>query len=330
LQENPFPQSPDPRQIPLTLPGFSDKYGVCHIVRRLKNRLIKPLPDTPKEALMYVKCWGARGSIPVSGPQYNRYGGDTACMEIRSCDNDILIVDAGTGIRRLGNQLLKEKRFHYHLLFTHAHWDHLMGFPFFKPIFREGTTIHVFRCPSAEGYAESMITRVMTPPNFPINYSDLKAKILFRDGCPQDFSLGSLHITPIALSHPNGGCGYRFTEKGKSFVFLTDNELGYRHPGGLSFEEYRHFCQEADLLIHDAEYLPEEYGEKIRWGHSAYTDVLRLAMESGVKRLGFFHHNQERSDEAIDAIVDEARLCIRRANKDLECFAVAADMHFDL
>lgn len=279
---------------------------------------------------MYIKCWGARGSIPVSGPQYNRYGGDTACMEIRTSEGDILIVDAGTGIRRLGNQLIQEKRFHYHMLFTHAHWDHLMGFPFFKPIFREGTTIDVFRCPASEGYAEAMITRVMTPPNFPINYSDLKARIRFKDGCPGSFSLGSLHITSIALSHPNGGCGYRFTEKGKTFVFLTDNELAYRHPEGLSFEDYRFFCEDADLLIHDAEYYPDEYLRKIKWGHSAYTDALRLAMEAGVKRLGLYHHNQDRSDEAIDAIVDDAKQRIQHSNSPLDCFAVAADMEFTL
>ncbi|TWI73282.1 phosphoribosyl 1,2-cyclic phosphodiesterase [Desulfobotulus alkaliphilus] len=279
---------------------------------------------------MYVKCWGARGSIPVSGPQYNRYGGDTACMEIRNAQDDILIIDAGTGIRRLGNQLLEERRFHYHLLFTHAHWDHLMGFPFFKPIFREGTTIHVFRCPSSNGYAESMITRVMTPPNFPIKYSDLKAKILFEDGCPQPFFLGDLKITPIALSHPNGGCGYRFTERGKNFVFLTDNELGYCHPGGLRFSDYLDFCKDADFLVHDAEYTPEEYAKKICWGHSSYTDVVELGIAAGVRRLGLFHHNQERSDTAIDAIVEDARQRIRNAGSSMECFALAADMHFNL
>ncbi|MCW7754523.1 MBL fold metallo-hydrolase [Desulfobotulus sp. H1] len=279
---------------------------------------------------MYVKCWGARGSIPVSGPPYNRYGGDTACMEIRTSDDHILIVDAGTGIRRLGNQLLKEGRLHYHLLFTHAHWDHLMGFPFFRPIFTEGTTIRVFRCPSSEGYAESMITRVMTPPNFPINYSDLKAKISFKNGCPDPFFLGSMRITPIRLNHPNGGCGYRFTENEKSFVFLTDNELGHRHAEGLTFEDYRDFCRGADLLIHDAEYTPDEYGTKILWGHSSYMDVVRLAMESGVRRLGFFHHNQDRSDTDVDRMVRNACDHIRRHNSSLECFAVAADMHFYL
>lgn len=279
---------------------------------------------------MYVKCWGARGSIPVSGSEYVRYGGDTACIELRNAADEILIIDAGTGIRRLGNQLIAENRFQYHLMFTHAHWDHLMGFPFFKPIFREGTEIRVFRCPSPDGFAESLMTRVMTPPHFPINYSNLKAKILFTDGCPVTFHMGSLTITPIQLSHPNGGCGYKFTENDKTFVFLTDNELGFVHEEGLPYADYLAFCRNADLLIHDAEYTPEEYPLKTQWGHSTFSDAVRLAVEAGVKRLGLFHHNQERTDDEIDAIVCRARQQIAQMGSRLDCFAVASDMEISM
>ena len=279
---------------------------------------------------MKIKCWGCRGSIPVSGREYIKYGGDTTCIEIRANSNDIIIVDAGTGIRRLGIQLIKEKRFRYNFILTHAHWDHLMGFPFFKPLFMESTEIHMHRGPFHKKYMESMFSKVMAPPNFPVRYSDLKAKIIYEKGCPEGFKIGSMTIVPIPISHPNTGKGYKFIEDGKSFVFLTDNELGFIHPGGLGYPDYLDFCKETDLLFHDAEYTPSEYGKLIEWGHSTFTDTLKLAFEAKVKRLGLFHHNQDRTDDDVDKIVSDCSKIIAQKNKKLDCFAVASDMEFEL
>ncbi|MFP4039553.1 MAG: MBL fold metallo-hydrolase [Desulfosudaceae bacterium] len=279
---------------------------------------------------MFIKCWGSRGSIPVSGLEYLKYGGDTTCLEIRTKSNDIIIVDAGTGIRRLGNYLFDNKEFKYNLIFTHAHWDHLMGLPFFKPLFMENTFINVYRCPYPDQYAENMITRVMTPPHFPIRYADLKAEINYQEGCPHQFEIGSITITPIHLSHPGGGTGYKFTEDGKSFVFLTDNELGFIHEGGLSYDDYLEFSRDADLLIHDAEYTPAEYGTQIDWGHSVYTDVLAMAMEAGAKRLGLFHLNQNRTDNHMDEIVLDCQRLLDDKNSSMECDAVSCDMTFEV
>ena len=279
---------------------------------------------------MIIKCWGSRGSIPVSGPDYIRYGGDTTCVEIRTENNDIIIVDAGTGIRRMGNSLVKEGSNHYHLLFTHAHWDHLMGLPFFKPLFLEETVITAYRCPFAGDYVEKMISRVMTPPHFPIRYTDLKAQISYEKGCPGQFEIGSLTVTPINLSHPGSGSGYKFTENGKSFVFLTDNELGYVHEDGLPYEAYVEFSQGADLLIHDAEYTPEEYGTQIDWGHSVYTDVVSLALDAKVKRLGLFHLNQSRTDDHMDEIEKDCLNIIKKSGQSLDCKAVSCDMTFEI
>jgi ribonuclease BN (tRNA processing enzyme) len=170
----------------------------------------------------------------------------------------------------------------------------------------------------------------MDPPNFPVRYSDLKAKIIYEEGCPTSFTIGSVTVIPIPLSHPNNGSGYKFIENGKTFVFLTDNELGYIHKGGLHFDEYREFSREADLLIHDAEYTPEEYGTTIEWGHSAYTDVLKLAFEADVKSLGLFHINQDRTDIQMDDIVDRCRQIIDKKNNCLNCFAVASGMTFSI
>ena len=279
---------------------------------------------------MRITCWGSRGSIPVSGPEFNRYGGDTTCLEIRTVNDDIIIVDAGTGIRPLGNKLFRENRRRFNFLFTHAHWDHLMGFPFFKPLYRENVELLMYKCPFPDRYVTKMISSVMAPPHFPLRFSDLKAQIIYMDACPTRFAVGSVEITPIALNHPNFGLGYKFCENGRSFVFLTDNELKVKHPGGLPYGAYLDFVRDADLLFHDAEYLPAEHLQKMEWGHSAYTDALELALQGGVARFGLFHHNQERTDAQIDAIVADCRRRIAEAGKKLECFGVAAGMHFDI
>lgn len=278
---------------------------------------------------MRIKCWGSRGSIPVSGAGYLKYGGDTTCLEIQTESGANIIVDAGTGIRRLGNHLMKENRFNYHFIFTHAHWDHLIGFPFFKPLYSEDAELHMHRCPFQKTFVETMLSKLMTPPYFPITYANVKAKIEYENACPLQFDIGSVSIIPIPISHPNGGSGYKFTENDKTFVFLTDNELGYVHPKGLPFEAYRDFCEGADFLIHDAEYTPEEYRTTIEWGHSVYTDVLRLAVQAGVKRLGLFHINQERTDIQMDDIVADCNQWLREQGSSTTCFAVAKDMVFE-
>jgi phosphoribosyl 1,2-cyclic phosphodiesterase len=279
---------------------------------------------------MIVRCWGARGSIPVSGKEFMKYGGDTTCVEIRTKEDDIVIVDSGSGIRRLGNRLMAERRFDCTLLYTHAHWDHLIGFPFFKPIYHRGTRLSIFGCPFAQHSVQQVIARIMTPPNFPISLSELHADLTYHEYCTTSFQIGSLKVTPIALSHPDEGIGYRFEEGEKSFVFLTDNELTYRHPGGLTYDDYCHFSQGADLLIHDAEYVEGDYPKKKAWGHSQYRDALRLALDAGVTRLGLFHHNQERTDAELDAMVEDCRQLVRRSGSKLDCFALQQDMELVL
>ncbi|MCX5824792.1 MAG: MBL fold metallo-hydrolase [Deltaproteobacteria bacterium] len=277
---------------------------------------------------MLIRCWGARGSIPVSGREYLRYGGDTSCIEIRTKDDHIVIIDAGSGIRRLGNRLLAENRQDYTMIFTHTHWDHVMGFPFFKPIYLTDTRIDLAGCPFTRSSFKEMIASVMSPPYFPVNFGDIEADIRYQETCQETIQIGGMTITPIPISHPNQGRGYRFEEEGRSFVFLTDNELTYRHPGGLEYEDYRAFAKNADLLVHDAEYLPEDYLLTRTWGHSVYTDAVRLALDAGVARLGLFHHNQDRTDEAVDGMVDDCRRIA--TGRPLECFALHQDMEIAL
>jgi phosphoribosyl 1,2-cyclic phosphodiesterase len=254
-----------------------------------------------------VRCWGARGSIPVSGPEFVRYGGDTTCIEIRSKNDALLVIDAGTGIRRLGCQLLEQGREDLTLLFTHTHWDHVLGLPFFKLLYNPKVRIDLYGSPGLQGNIAKLLARVMAPPLFPLPFNELPSRLTGLEWRGESLQVDSLRVTRIALSHPNLGAGYRIEEDGKSFVFLTDNELSQHHRGGRSFEEYVAFCREADLLVHDAEYTPEEYPSRRGWGHSHFEDAARLAKTAGVKTLGLFHHNQERTDDGLDELVRRTR-----------------------
>jgi phosphoribosyl 1,2-cyclic phosphodiesterase len=274
---------------------------------------------------MEITCWGSRGSIPVSGEAFVRYGGDTTCIEIMTDSDDTIIVDAGTGIRRLGKHLLARERFTYHFIFTHAHWDHVMGFPFFRPIFNKNAVFYMHKCPYQSNFVKTVLSEVMKAPYFPVKYAEVKARLVYEDACPFTFEIGSATITPIVLSHPNGGAGYKFEENGKSFVFLTDNELGYIHHGGEPRRAYVDFSSGADLLVHDAEYTTEEYQRYRTWGHSTYTCALELALEAGVKQLGLFHLNQDRSDDQVDRIVEKCRRRIAEKGADLDCLALGCD-----
>lgn len=279
---------------------------------------------------MWIRFWGARGSVPVSGREYLRYGGDTTCIELRSAGGELIILDAGTGMRGLGNRLVANGPVEVNLLFTHAHWDHLLGLPFFKPLYDAACRLRVFGCPCSQESIQELISGAMEPPNFPVRLSDAKAEVSFHDHCGGSFLLGGVLVTPILLSHTNPGLGYRFEEAGRCLVVLTDNELRYQHPEGKTFAEYVEFCRGADLLIHDAQYTPGEYERKRRWGHSTYRDAVDLALEANVKALGLCHHDQDRTDADIDEIVETCRELLARERAGLECFAVRQGMEREI
>ncbi len=277
---------------------------------------------------MQIRCWGARGSIPVSGRQFERFGGDSPCLEVRDHQGTCLIIDCGTGMRRLGVRLLEEGCEDYSLIMTHFHWDHLLGFPFFRPLYSASTRLTLYGWPAVQGRVLEKLLHVMAPPHFPVPARDIRATL---DYIPCDtpwLILGALRIDIIALNHPNRGLGFRITEKGRQFVFLTDNELAATYPEGSSYEDFVAFCEGADLLIHDGEYTEEEYLQTRSWGHSRYRDAVQLARDAGVARLGLFHHNQDRTDDAIDVIVQECRALLQ--GEDIDCFAVAQDMEWVL
>jgi phosphoribosyl 1,2-cyclic phosphodiesterase len=272
---------------------------------------------------MQIRCYGARGSIAVSGPSHLKYGGDTTCLEIRADSGSEVIIDAGTGIRRLGLDLLKRPSADYHILFTHLHWDHVIGFPVFAPLYQADTTIHMLSRAYEPDDLERAFQKIMHPPGFPVSLKQVVADIRYEPIDKTGASIGGLQIKTIALDHPQGGVGYTFTENGHTFVMLTDNEVSRIVDKPDIFDRYVAFCRGADLLLHDAQYTPEEYVHTRGWGHSTYTDAVRLAAAAGVKRLGLFHHDPERTDDEIDATVTAARALMSELAADTDCFAAA-------
>lgn len=283
---------------------------------------------------MDVTIWGCRGSIASPGQDTVKYGGESTCLELTTNDGDVIIIDAGSGMRKLGNKILAEKKVHtLTLLLTHAHWDHLSGFPFFKPAYSPNFTIHICGGGDAQNSVLKYLQHQMSPPYFPVDFTMMKATFTNCCTCETKKCTNSLINTSstikcesIPLSHPNGGYGFKFTENSRSFVFLTDNELRFIHEKGLSRDKYVAFCQNADLLFHDAQYLDSEYHKFSAWGHSTYTDAIDLAIDAGVKRLGLWHHDPERTDSQIDTQMALCHNYIATRGSLLECFACREGM----
>ena len=280
---------------------------------------------------MVITIWGCRGSINVSGPDTLRYGGNSTCLEIRPREGGEIIVDAGSGIRLLGKKLIQDRSIdELYMILTHAHWDHLSGFPFFMPAYFDRYTINIYGGPKAQKSLKSYFSHQMEPPFFPIDFKTLKATFNFGYECPQMGSIGLIDFIPIPLSHPNGGYGFKFIKEGKTFIFLTDNELDVTHPGGLTRQEYVKLCQNADLLIHDAQYTDEEYKITRGWGHSTYHSATHLAMEAGVKEFCLFHHDPDRTDDDLDRQVAYCNKLIDKAGSSVRCYAAQEGMRIDI
>jgi phosphoribosyl 1,2-cyclic phosphodiesterase len=253
---------------------------------------------------MKVTFWGTRGSIPAPGKETILYGGNTTCLELMLQQGSRVVIDAGSGIRVLGEKLKAEQEeVDLYLLITHIHWDHVMGFPFFAPIYKPSTRIRVDGYPTCmKGISHAFDTK-MGDGFFPVKFNDLKADIQYLDRIGNGFlEIDGTIIDTIPLHHPQGGFGYRFREGEKTLVFITDNELTDEAWSGRTPEDYTAFCRDADILIHDAQYTPEEIDERRGWGHSNYEATLELARRAGVKKLLLFHHDPARTDAEVTAI----------------------------
>jgi phosphoribosyl 1,2-cyclic phosphodiesterase len=267
---------------------------------------------------MEIRFWGTRGSIPSPGPHTLEFGGNTTCVEILLDSGRRIVIDAGTGIRQLGEHLKTSvATVRLHLLLTHNHWDHLLGLPFFDPIYREDSELLIDGWPLAFQALTRVFDDHMGDGFFPVGFDQLKARISFINRLARGpLVLDDVHIDAMPVNHPQGCLGFRLREGDQTLVFITDNELGQDE--GRRFGDFARFAQDCDLLIHDAQYLPEEMPEHRGWGHSTYEEAVRLGVQAGAKRLLLTHHDPRRTDKEVKHIVQQARRLVagqRRAPK---------------
>ncbi len=287
-----------------------------------------------------IKFWGVRGSIPTPGPRTLRYGGNTACIEVRFPGQPLVILDAGSGIRELGKELMQQATpVEAYIFISHFHWDHIQGLPFFKPAFKAGNSFTIFGCDEPHLPLNEIISMQMKPTFFPLAIEDMKAKVRFRAIREETLQLGELVVSTKFLNHPGYALGYRFYFRGKSFVYISDNEpySGFapqtHNASPKTIEEafetlvedkdaaLVEFIRGADLLIHDTQFFPEEYREKITWGHSPYNYTVDLAIRGEVRQLVLFHHDPDHSDETIDRILALSREYLKQNHYTIPCFA---------
>ena len=256
---------------------------------------------------MEIKFWGTRGSIPAPGPQTLEFGGNTTCVEVVLANGQRVVIDGGTGLRLLGRHLMENQiPCRFHLILTHGYWDHLLGIPFFEPIYLESTKVIVDGWPPAFQGMTRVFDSHMGDGFFPVAFDHLKADIDYLNTVASGtLDLDGVLIDSIHLNPPQGGLAFRFREGKHTMVFMTDNELGAAR--GRRIPEFVEFVGGCDLLIHDAQYLPEEISERRGWGHSTYDEVVALAQEAEVHNLLFTHHDPGRSDAGVEKIVALAR-----------------------
>ncbi len=256
---------------------------------------------------MRIKFWGVRGSTPTPQPENLRYGGNTSCVEVRLGDR-IFIFDCGTGFRMLGHALEREfvdRPLAAHVFVSHFHWDHIQGMPFFRPLYDSPNSQFIFHSSGRTRRLEQVMAEQMASPYFPVNLDQMKATRRFYDienGC---LNMGDgIQIKTAYLNHPQGCMGFRLETKDGILVYATDNE-----PGDADFDKaVRKLADGADILIYDAQYLPEEYTARRRgWGHSHWREAVNVVMESGAKELILYHHDPEHTDAIVDKVVENAR-----------------------
>jgi phosphoribosyl 1,2-cyclic phosphodiesterase len=263
---------------------------------------------------MQLKIWGCRGSVPSPGPTTVVCGGNTSCVEISLDDGTVLVLDAGTGIRDLGDELVARGVRRIHLLLTHLHLDHVEGLRFFAPLFDPKVTIDVWGPPSTVGSLEDSIARTFSPPLFPIDLGVVPAQVAFHDAPRQPWKLESALVTAALVVHPGPTLGYRIEADGSSVAYLPDHE-----PALTGIEERPSdwisgaaIAEGVDVLLHDAQYFEDEYAERIGWGHSSVSDTIAYAQALRVGRLVLFHHEPHHSDDDLSGLEERAQDLLRQ------------------
>lgn len=282
-----------------------------------------------------LKFWGTRGSISVPGPCTLQHGGNTTCVEVRA-DGEIIVLDAGSGIRPLGIALEKEFRsqpIKLSLLITHAHWDHIQGLPFFAPAYEKKNDICVRGYDGVDTSFGEIMAEPMKAPFFPIAMRELSARIDIKKLTEMEFSLGKVQVRARFVNHPGICAGYRLFASAGSIAFVPDHEpyrfLHAAKANDMSPEQAKRIAEEeriklveflhgSDILILDAQYTDEEYETHIGWGHSSISSAVSLALDADVHRLLLFHHDPSHNDTTLDGMLNDARRLVRESGKQLQ------------
>jgi phosphoribosyl 1,2-cyclic phosphodiesterase len=275
---------------------------------------------------MEITFWGVRGSFPVPGPETVRYGGHTACVEVRDAAGNCLIVDAGTGLRGLGHKLAEEQfgapRWHYDIVLSHVHWDHIQGLPFFEPAYLAGTRISIHAMRAATDELQQVIGGITRHEFFPVPLEAVPADFDFHEVVPgEPFQAGAFDLMPVALNHPFGAVGYRISADGTTAAYVSDTApftdiLHKRHflpgPEQPSDEDraqlaalergLRQTLAGVDTVLYDTHFLPEEYARFPHYGHSTPDHAIEICAQAGVRRLMLYHHAPSHSDDLMDQI----------------------------
>lgn len=262
------------------------------------------MTQTPAQAADFsVRFWGVRGSIACSGPRTARYGGNTSCLEVR-CGERLLVFDGGTGLRYLGRTLMSGAPLDADLFFTHTHFDHVCGLPFFAPFFMPQNRFRLWAGHLGDGLTlKRVMSEFMMSPLFPVPPEVFKASIDYRDFSAGDTLPASdeVSVRSAPLNHPDGATGYRVEYRGRSICYLTDTE----HVPGVPDRNILALIEGADLVVYDSMYTDEEYPRYVGWGHSTWQEGVRLCRQAGAKRLVVFHHDPEHDDDMLDGVAGE-------------------------
>ena len=259
---------------------------------------------------MRVKVWGCRGSLPTPGASTVRYGGNTSCVEVSLDEGAMLVLDAGTGVRCLGDELADRGILRFHLLLTHLHLDHLEGLRFFAPLWDERVSVDIWGPPSPTWSLRDRIARAFSPPLFPLDLKEVPAQVTFHDVPREPWTLGDFSLSAELVVHPGPTVGYRIEAGDATFAYLPDHEpaLAGRIEGkSRDWISGASLAEGVDLLLHDAQYFEEEYETRVGWGHSSVAHAVTYAAAVDAQRVLLFHHEPLHGDESLDRLEDRAR-----------------------
>jgi phosphoribosyl 1,2-cyclic phosphodiesterase len=259
---------------------------------------------------MQARIWGCRGSLATPGADTVRYGGNTSCVAVRLDSGHVLVLDAGTGMRPLGAEMLREPPDEVHVLLTHLHMDHLQGLGFFRPLFTAGIDVHLWGPPSPVQSLAERIAMYLSPPLFPVRLDEVPARLTFHDAPEEGVEIGSATVRAGRVTHQGPTVGYRIEERGRALVYLPDHEpslgtdLQTLPPAWMSGHD---IAKGADVLLHDAQYRDDEYAEHVGWGHSCIADAMEFALKSDVEHVVLFHHDPYHTDAELEVLLADAR-----------------------